>query len=385
MRFERLGTFCFSGFASFFLFSGIYPLSAQFVDLETESKMPHSVSNTEISTVEEEELSFDDILDAEIFENQQMEETAELLRSEKFEEEIAAEIVAEINEISNHEAQHEIQNESVAGTSIPFDNSVEKTGNAVSDNEKNLQIALASSPMFRSIDGEEPLAAPIRWAKEVIREMESNVRDYSCTISKRERVNGILGKKELISAKIRHEPFSAYLKFEKPRKLAGREVIYVENANDGKLLAHGTGLEALVGTMSLDPESRLAMKGNRYPITNLGILNLAKLLAALGEKNLHEDYVSVRYFNTLLDEKECVCVEVFNPNSKFNSQFHKIQIFVDMKMNLPVKFVSWGWGQNGETPLMEEYSYSNIKLNEGFTDFDFDIKNPEYEFRESQK
>jgi len=104
MRFERLGTFCFSGFASFFLFSGIYPLSAQFVDLETESKMPHSVSNTEISTVEEEELSFDDILDAEIFENQQMEETAELLRSEKFEEEIAAEIVAEINEISNHEA-----------------------------------------------------------------------------------------------------------------------------------------------------------------------------------------------------------------------------------------------------------------------------------------
>ncbi len=30
---------------------------------------------------------------------------------------------------------------------------------------------------------------------------------------------------------------------------------------------------------------------------------------------------------------------------------------------------------------MEEYTYLNLKLNNGFTDADFDIKNPNYKFR----
>ena len=30
---------------------------------------------------------------------------------------------------------------------------------------------------------------------------------------------------------------------------------------------------------------------------------------------------------------------------------------------------------------MEEYTYLNLKLNNGFTDADFDVKNPSYKFR----
>ena len=34
-----------------------------------------------------------------------------------------------------------------------------------------------------------------------------------------------------------------------------------------------------------------------------------------------------------------------------------------------------------EPELMEEYTYLNLKLNNGFTDADFDIKNPNYRFK----
>jgi hypothetical protein len=34
----------------------------------------------------------------------------------------------------------------------------------------------------------------------------------------------------------------------------------------------------------------------------------------------------------------------------------------------------------GEPPLIESYSYSDIKLNAGLTDKDFDYENEEYDF-----
>ena len=39
-----------------------------------------------------------------------------------------------------------------------------------------------------------------------------------------------------------HQPFSVYMKFLKPRAVAGREVIWVKGQNDNKLIAHEGGL-----------------------------------------------------------------------------------------------------------------------------------------------
>ena len=72
--------------------------------------------------------------------------------------------------------------------------------------------------------------------------------------------------------KVRHRPFSVYVKFLGPAELKGREAIYIEGANDGNLMAHGTGIERVVGTLNLEPDSPLAMKGQRYPLTKIGVL-----------------------------------------------------------------------------------------------------------------
>ncbi|MBO5438907.1 MAG: DUF1571 domain-containing protein [Thermoguttaceae bacterium] len=251
-----------------------------------------------------------------------------------------------------------------------------------------IQIALndpaMSNAVLNSLEGEHPLLAPMRWADESAQYMQANVRDYTCTVTKRERINGILGKEEIMDAKVRHEPFSVYMKFTSPRRFSGREVIYVENANSGNLLAHGVGLEALAGTMHLSPTGRLAMKGNLHPITDFGVLNLARQLIRVGEVNIQKDSFDVNYFDAEIAGRACVCIEVLNQKRRDDVLFCKAHIYVDRELNIPIRYVSWGWGKNGDFPLLEEYTYSNIKLNVGLTDQDFDIRNPKYNYRESR-
>ena len=76
----------------------------------------------------------------------------------------------------------------------------------------------------------------------------STVKDYSAVLFKTEMVQNKLVSHNMVT-KIRHEPFSVYLKYEQP--YAGREVIYVDGQNKGKLLAHDTGLRSLAGTVTL--------------------------------------------------------------------------------------------------------------------------------------
>jgi len=40
----------------------------------------------------------------------------------------------------------------------------------------------------------------------------------------------------------------------------------------------------------------------------------------------------------------------------------------------------WPTTPGGEAPLIEEYTYYNVKLNVGLTDLDFDKTNPAYNF-----
>jgi hypothetical protein len=48
-----------------------------------------------------------------------------------------------------------------------------------------------------------------------------------------------------------------------------------------------------------------------------------------------------------------------------------------------VRYESYGWpAVEGEAPpLLEEYTYLKVKLNNGFTDADFETSNPSYNVR----
>ncbi len=94
---------------------------------------------------------------------------------------------------------------------------------------------------------------------------------------KRERLGNKLGDYQYMFVKVRHQPFSVYMYFLAPSAEKGQEVIYVDGANNGKMWAHGVGIQdTMFGTVSLEPDGVVAMQGQRYPLTELGILNLTQ-------------------------------------------------------------------------------------------------------------
>jgi hypothetical protein len=234
---------------------------------------------------------------------------------------------------------------------------------------------------------EHPLMPALRWAQNGRKDLEQ-LTDYSATMVKRERLNGKLGEYEHMFIKVRHHPFSVYMRFLGPNNLKGQEAIYVKGANDGKMSAHGTGVRRFIGTLQLEPTGMLAMSGNRYPITELGVLNLVNRLVEIGERDTQYGECEVKFYpGAKIEERVCTCIEVMHPVPRRNFLFHVARIYIDDELNIPIRYEAYDWPENNggklvamEENLTEEYTYLNLKLNNGYTNADFDIRNPNYKF-----
>jgi outer membrane lipoprotein-sorting protein len=258
----------------------------------------------------------------------------------------------------------------------------------VGEPSKPVDVAATSSQQIALLlnataPGEHPLVPAVRWAKTCMQKMDT-IKDYSAKMAKRERIDGTLSDYEYMFIKVRHEPFSVYVSFLGPARVKGQEAIYVKGRNDGNLLGHANGVRKILGTVSLKPEGMLAMAGNRYPITEMGIRRLTERLIEVGEHDAQFGECEVKALpNTKINGRECVCLQVLHPVPRNEFTFNKAKIYVDSQLNVPVRYEAFEWPheQGGEPLLMEEYTYLDLKFNNGFTDFDFDVANPAYQFK----
>ncbi len=232
---------------------------------------------------------------------------------------------------------------------------------------------------------EHPLMPALRWANGGLQRMERELRDYSTVLVKRERIDGKLNPEEWMFVKVRHKPFSVYMYFLKPPKLRGQEVIFVEGANNGKMWAHPTGIRhTIVGTVSLKPTNPIAMQGQRYPITEMGVKNMIQRLVEVGSNDVRYGECDVKFLKgAKINNRTCTCIQVVHPVPRRNFLFHMARIYVDEELNLPIRYESHDWPKEpgGPPELIEEYTYLNLKINNGFTDADFDTRNPNYNFK----
>jgi outer membrane lipoprotein-sorting protein len=116
----------------------------------------------------------------------------------------------------------------------------------------------------------------------------------------------------------------------------------------------------------------------------LGVLNLTKRLVQVAEQDIKYGECEVKFFkNAKIDDRVCTCIQVKHPVPRRNFLFYEARIFVDEELNVPIRYESYDWPKEkgAAAEIMEEYTYTNLKLNQGFTDSDFDIKNPNYKFR----
>ncbi len=236
----------------------------------------------------------------------------------------------------------------------------------------NIQVAGAN---------EHPLMPALRWAREGLPAIE-RIQDYTATVMKKERIGSKLGEDQYMAIKVRHKPFSVYSIFLSPAAEKGKECLYIEGANGGKMWAHGTGLQyKMFGTVSLDPDGNVAMQNQRYPLTQIGILNLTRRLVDVASEDVKYGECEVKYFKgAKINDRTCTCIQVAHPVPRKNFLFNVARIFVDDGLNVPVRYEAYDWPKTpGAQPeLIEEYTYLNLKINVGLTDADFDRNNPAY-------
>jgi Protein of unknown function (DUF1571) len=240
-----------------------------------------------------------------------------------------------------------------------------------------------------------PVQGCLQLAREALERIDRDIRDYTCLLVKRERINGQLGQPEKIFVKVRHKqiqnnccvvPFAVYMKFLAPEKVQGREVLFVRESAKSPLLVRNGGRRLAYLTLSLDPNSRLAMIGNRYPITEFGIKRLTERMIDLGSKELGFDECEVAIqSNVSFDdgEQRCTCIEVKHPAARSVYDFHIARVYIDDALQIPVRFESYDWpaSANEQALLKEEYTYTDLKVNIGLTEEDFNANHPSYGFR----
>jgi hypothetical protein len=224
-----------------------------------------------------------------------------------------------------------------------------------------------------------PALETARASREAIRKIPG----YTCTFIKQEQLRKGPPLRQVMILKFRREPFSVYLKYIDPHP--GREVIFVDGRNKGKLQVHElSGLASMVGTISLAPTSNEAMKENRYPVTMIGmekVLDTAISDWELGVK--HPDVKVDKYPQAKVGNFECTMFEVVYPQQHDSFKFHKARVYFDKKTQLPVHIEQYGFpGKPGEeAPLLEDYTYADLKIDAPISDSDFDINNTAYGFK----
>ena len=237
-----------------------------------------------------------------------------------------------------------------------------------------------------------PLEPALEHAARSLAFLTTEVRDYSCRVVKQERIDGRLQPMEFIDAKVRHRREAAgevmqraglYLHFLAPAAVADREVLWVEGRNNGRMTVRRGGTRFQYLTLDLDPRGDAALQHSRYPASESGMLDMVQKLIEVGQADMQYGECEVRSFaGVKLDGRPCECIEVTHPRRRSEFRFHVARIFIDDEYPLPVRYEAYDWpAADEEPPLVEQYTFQNVKLNVGFSDAEFERGYAGYRFR----
>lgn len=216
---------------------------------------------------------------------------------------------------------------------------------------------------------------------------------YSCTFTKQEAIDdGELSDEHVIDLKIRHEPFSIYMKWEEGGD-EGREILYVNSSPDAKMLVKLGGVKGkLLPHLKLDPQGDLARSESRHPITDVGLLNLTEKILAFRTRDLaHLDQVRWEmHSGDQFGDRPCYLFTIEYKSKEYESTYRKSLVWIDRDLGLPVCVQNFCWPEEDSTvkgdeldeeTLVEYYGYTDLDFARSLADGDFDKSNPDYTFR----
>jgi hypothetical protein len=198
-----------------------------------------------------------------------------------------------------------------------------------------------------------------------IRRYQREVKGYTCTMQKQERIKGRLGPKEIIEVAFREDPYSVFLRWiENPRK--AEQALYVKGENNDMVLVHPTGLAGrFVKVVERQVDGADAKESGRYTLNNFGIKN-GMLRTLKGWKAAKErGKLDVAYLGNfkIKEAGDRTCYKLRRTyDQPENDGVTELTAYVDTENWLQVGSVVKGEGGK----LIGEYFFRDIQLNPAF-------------------
>jgi hypothetical protein len=214
--------------------------------------------------------------------------------------------------------------------------------------------------------------------------LQQNVRDFTCRLTKRERIDGRLQDYYYINMHVREEvysgtrvvrPLSVLLEFLSPSEIAGRKVLFVTGQNDNKMLVRKGGKRFSFLVVDLDPLGPSAQQESLIPVTEMGFQHhLGRTLRVLEHDMVVDpsgENTKVKHIQgASINGRSCQVIRITHPQRRQGLQFFQANMYVDSQLHVPVRTDAYGWPEQAdqEPPLLAEYTYTNLKLNVNLSD-----------------
>lgn len=248
--------------------------------------------------------------------------------------------------------------------------------------------ALAAVSTPQSPVKPHPLDWVIKYAREEQAWLRQSVRDFTCRLVKRERINDELQDFQYIDMRVREEvssdgrvvqPLSVFLEFIGPAEKAGRRVLFVGGRHDNRMLIRKGGKRFAYVVIDLDPNGESARQESVVPITQVGFPQMLGRTLLILERDMLLDPSGTNtktehIANATINGRKCDVVRVEHPQRREGLEFHRADVFIDNALQVPVRTDIYDWPkQSGEPlPVLAEYTYTDLKLNVGLDDAAFD-------------
>jgi hypothetical protein len=215
--------------------------------------------------------------------------------------------------------------------------------------------------------GMEKLAKddPVAFLENSLSRYNREVKGYSLTMQKQERIGDKLEKKEVVDVKVKDidDKISVFMRWVSGMRLAAR-VLYVEGENNDKMLVKPAGLGGFL-IVTRDPEGADARKSGRYTLKQFGLKRGLQrtwngFLEARKDGTLKVKYLGKQKVKEAGDRTCWVLERTYAKPDEDGVAYQKL--FIDTDNWLLVGTILKG--EKGE--LLAEYFFRDIRLNPEF-------------------
>jgi hypothetical protein len=237
------------------------------------------------------------------------------------------------------------------------------------------QTGTAQPPAQPPQAGASPLDQPLAMILEA-RKSYAAVKDYTCTLLSQENIRGVLQEQNVMQFKMRTQPFSVYMRWLAPKKSQGQEVCFVLGKNDNKMRVHSTALGQgkLLGFVSVAPNDPRVMEHSRHTIYEAGMGNLIEETVKHWDLERKAGKSKVQVAEYKYDNRRCFRIENVRTERVQGFYCYRSVIYLEADTKLPIRNENYDWPRAGgpaDGELLEMFSYTDLRLNAGLTEQDF--------------